>query len=190
MKKYNEDGRECESCMWYISCFYLDAGQIKGKKGFCKGWYYVNKEQVKDILKYWENKDLDFIEGDKVYSFQFGNGVITAINPKNYKKCLRAEFKDKFYCHYTVNGKYHNSDVIRSLYHGHDLNIQVNEKKPIRKVDKWVFLYTDDTGQEVNVSRYFDTEFDCQTGIYRAIYTLDFTVLSKPIKIQVLLKGN
>jgi len=40
--------------MGYISCFGLDAGRIKGKKGFCKGWYYANKEQVEGLLADWD----------------------------------------------------------------------------------------------------------------------------------------
>ena len=54
MIKYNEDGRECESCMGYISCLDWMQDGLKAKRDSCKGWYYANKEQVEGLLTDWD----------------------------------------------------------------------------------------------------------------------------------------
>jgi len=192
MKKCKDDERVCESCIGYVSCLTWMQKELKAKRSSCNGWYYANKEQVEAMLEYWENKtmgSLNFRVGDKVWSIQYGNGIITTTK-SNFKQLpIEVKFKEITYA-YTTQGKITRKDITRDLYHGHNLNIEVDEKLPIRKVDKWVFLYTDDTEQEVNVSKHFVTETACEAGMYRATYVLDFTVLSKPIKIQVLAKGT
>ena len=54
MIKYNEDGRECESCMGYISCLDWMQDGLKAKRDSCKGWYYANKTQVEGLLTDWD----------------------------------------------------------------------------------------------------------------------------------------
>ena len=185
--KNNIDGEKCKSCIGYTSCLTWMQKELKAKRDSCYGWYYANKEQVEDMLEYWESKtmkNLDFKKGDKVYSLQFGNGIVTEIKPKEYKEhVIRVKFKDND-CLYNYNGKYNDSEVIRSLYHGHNLNVQVDEKMPIRKVNKWAFLYFCPTNQEPRISKQYDTKFDCEAGIFNAVNFFSFTVLSEPIKIQ------
>ena len=191
MKKCKDDGRVCESCIGYVSCLTWMQKELKAKRSSCNGWYYANKEQVKAMLEYWENKNTDFQVGDYATSLSLGEGYISIIKDTTHK--YPVSFKTCEGTHtfvFTKKGFRQGQPFMRDLYHGHDLNIEVDEKLPNRKVDKWVFLYTDDTEHEINVSRHFVTETACEAGMYRATYVLDFTVLSKPIKIQILVKGN
>jgi len=191
MKKCKDDGRVCESCIGYVSCLTWMQKELKAKRSSCNGWYYANKEQVEAMLDCWENKNTDFQVGDYATSLSLGEGYISIIKDTTHK--YPVSFKTCEGTHtfvFTKKGFRQGQPFMRDLYHGHDLNIEVDEKLPNRKVDKWVFLYTDDTEHEVNVSRHFVTETACEAGMYRATYVLDFTVLSKPIKIQVLAKGT
>ena len=53
MIKYNEDGRECESCIGYVSCLTWMQDGLKAKRPSCNGWYYANTEQVEGLLTDW-----------------------------------------------------------------------------------------------------------------------------------------
>jgi len=194
MKKYDEDEEGCNSCMGNDNCFEWKWQLNGNSERSCGNEFYANKKQVEAMLEYYKNKetkDINFQVGDCVTSLSLGEGYISIIKDTTHK--YPVSFKTCEGTHtfvFTKKGFRQGQPFMRDLYHGHDLNIEVDEKLPNRKVDKWVFLYTDDTGQEVNVSRHFVTETACEAGMYRATYVLDFTVLSKPIKIQVLAKGT
>ena len=54
MKKYEDDGRDCESCIGYVSCLTWMQKELKAKRPSCNGWYYANKEQVEGLLTDWD----------------------------------------------------------------------------------------------------------------------------------------
>jgi hypothetical protein len=107
-----------------------------------------------------ENK-YDFRVNDPVYDLMFGNGFITKINKKiitvYYENNLEdISPEDSFYGLYNLKGEMQeigNPEIDsfefgiftkRTLFHGHNLQINVRLKSPIR--NKWVNVYIDEKG--------------------------------------------
>lgn len=81
--------------------------------------------------------EYDFQVGDKVYDIIFGNGNVIEVN--NY---IEVSFPNEDAVTYTLDGKFYSSDPMRSLYHGHDLEVIVKgEKRPVRTKKRYVYLY-------------------------------------------------
>lgn len=57
MKKYNEDGKHCSTCMGDVDCYkWMEEIKIQ----HClhnQDKAYANKEECEALLKYWNNKD-------------------------------------------------------------------------------------------------------------------------------------
>jgi hypothetical protein len=90
-------------------------------------------------------KEVEFRVGDNVWCIKEGNGVVVDIR-KNKTYIVKVGFESGTIETYSHNGYMFLKDKIRSLYHGHDLEFNVNEKLPERKVKRWINLYRDTKG--------------------------------------------
>jgi hypothetical protein len=121
-----------------------------------------------------ENKN-DFQVKDKVYDLMFGNGYITAVSPKNnrvvakfsdnYERIFEDELEDDelevITGYYNLQGELQvlndegsnleedsyvpSQKTLRTLFHGHNLTVNVCEVKPERP--KYVNVYIDEYGK-------------------------------------------
>jgi hypothetical protein len=121
-----------------------------------------------------ENKN-DFQVRDKVYDLMFGNGYITAVSPKHsrvvakfsydYDKLFGPEFDpddiDVITGYYNLQGELQvlndedsnleedsyvpSQKTLRTLFHGHNLTVNVCEVKPERP--QYVNVYIDENGE-------------------------------------------
>ena len=127
-------------------------------------------------------KEIDFRVGDKVFSYRLGNGIVYKTFPsKNTEYCVAVKIGDNdgIY-HYTIDGKLDPKDIHRSLFHGHNLEFNVNEKLPVRTVSKWIYLYIGRHG--ITASNPSDTEEMCEELI---AFSENFKVISRPIKVDM-----
>jgi hypothetical protein len=71
----------------------------------------------------------EFKVGDKVYDIVRGNGVVTVVNGGNAYYPMWAKFENDSVNHssYTLQGFNRKNDKLPSLYHGHDLIVEVKE---------------------------------------------------------------
>jgi hypothetical protein len=67
----------------------------------------------------------EFKVGEKVFDLRYGNGVVTKVD-KFGEYPVFVEF-EKTEDAYATDGKNYDSDVFISLYHGHDLIVEVKE---------------------------------------------------------------
>ena len=92
MKRYEDDGRDCESCIGYVSCLTWMQKELKAKRPSCNGWYYANKEQVEGLLTDWDyrrGKIKPKCKDDKMSEEQ------TKYDPKEYEIRLRGAILSK-----------------------------------------------------------------------------------------------
>lgn len=88
-------------------------------------------------------EEVNFEEGDEVFDLACGNGYVKEIHP-DYKSLpypVKVRFESGKTAIYTLGGLYYTTNVNRSLFHGHNLEVTVKEKKPIREKPSWVFVY-------------------------------------------------
>lgn len=130
---------------------------------------------------------LDFRIGDPVYDLTFGNGfVVNIIDSKvqvvftdDWNEIDNENFDNPefFTCLYSYSGKLTEisskdflcdtnylellNETYRSLYHGHNLTIRIDEKKPIRY--KWANVYIDQNKEPFFVI--YDTKDEAITNI-------------------------
>lgn len=187
MKRYNEDGLQCDTCMGNTGCSdWLSSIHLYGCGISSRA--YANKEQVEWLLEYHENKggkmeDLCFMVGDKVFTTRFGNGVVDKVGGQGFGSyTVRVKFKEAGIVWYTPQGFYHTSDTERSLFHGHDLKISMVEKLPVRKQVYWIYLYV--WNNVVETSALFFTEEDCYASM-QILRDGGNSVIKEPFKIEV-----
>lgn len=77
--------------------------------------------------------DAEFKDGDEVWHIQHGNGKVVDIDikPNTYFNLypIRVVFSHNI-MRFTAGGKDHPEHPTRTLFHGQDLKVTVNEKKP------------------------------------------------------------
>jgi len=105
----------------------------------CDGRYYAHREQVEVMLKWKEDalkNKRKFKIGDKVTVLIRQHRKITNImdDVMNYPICIEMEDGKEITC--TSEGKMLNQNTYRSVFHGHDLEIEVKEKFPIE--ENWI----------------------------------------------------
>lgn len=84
---------------------------------------------------------IDFREGDKVFSFAYGNGTVITTTKLYADYSVAVDFESiEGIRSYTAEGKEINDDTYRSLFHGHNLRV-AGEKLPTRTKTVWVNLY-------------------------------------------------
>lgn len=196
MKKYNEDGKACNTCIGHGRCKdWLDSIGLE----FCsvRGVGYANKKQVEDLLAHWnyfrgrrsapkpptnEMKNVEFRKGDKVFDLSKGNGIVDKINKADSPYEVIVYFGSGVIESYTADGLHITRDKNRMLYHGHDLEVIINEKMPVRTKEAWVFVYKNDLGKKLT-SIPFDTEVQCIQAM--SFHKDGYTIITKPIKIEI-----
>jgi len=150
MKKWDEDGNGCQSCAWRDADRSCQAKQELNSTHPCNGttgygYFYANKKQVEAMLQWYEEKAKtvpEFQVDDKVFSLLHGNGVIKEILSTGIYPIMILFPKNTLRTR-TIDGKFNTNNIDRDIYHGHDLEVVVKEKLPIRakKTRKaWVVL--------------------------------------------------
>jgi len=159
MKKWYEGGNDCRTCMGHKMCEQwcnsIDTnGNINLRE--CKdGESYANKEQVEAMIQWCEEKAKaksvsEFQVDDKVFSLMHGNGVIEKILIAGSYPIAISFSKGKVGVR-SIDGKFSINDIGRDLYHGHDLEVIIKEKLPVRiktTHETWVVLWFDKNNGE------------------------------------------
>lgn len=94
-----------------------------------------------------KTENYNFLPGDKVFSLEFGNGLVSEIEPSGeydpgsdvWVKFNGLAGSDNAY---SFDGQRF-GDGLRTLYHGHDLEVIVKEKPPTRENEHWLCVYHD-----------------------------------------------
>lgn len=124
----------------------------------------------------------DFQVGDKVTCLIYGEGVISAIYYplNNFIYPIHVSFKnyiDPSLPYYTIEGQL-DMDANRTLYHGHNLKITVEEKRPKRW--PWVNVYRNQNG-----CVYAGTEFVSKEDALRNSRTVPYASYNYSHTIQL-----
>jgi hypothetical protein len=197
----------CEGC---IGCGRCDAwkSELKVLK-HCIGNYYANKKQTEALLQWHDKKhgniqdrlkkeasgwsgviyesvdDLDFRVGDAVTVVGL-NGIweteVWKVGPnKPGFYPVRLHLFGLGEIGFKNNGE---GGEGSRLYHGHNLKITVEEKKPVRTVDGWVYLYM--TSENViKTTGVYSTDTGCESSIEAAKKLLRRNIISAPTKVQI-----
>ena len=120
--------------------------------------------------------ECDFQVGDGVTCLMYGEGRIKEIDTKNHETYpVNVFFKIGHRERYTLDGKY-STNAPRTLYHGWDLKITVEEKAPVRY--PWVNVYDYGRGLEVCFHTYPTREMAKNAIVDELEYR--FTIQLKP----------
>lgn len=106
-----------------------------------------------------KKKDLDFQIGDKVFDPMFGNGIVSKFYDNAFGGILIHFFDYEDSIEYSKSGILTEDEIngiYRTLYHGHDLEVIVKEKKPIRY--PWVNIKYNPETKESVISINYDTK--------------------------------
>lgn len=196
MESYDSIINDCGTCMGHKCCKDWRGSLNGGSCTFQNYKYYANKEQVEEILKWHDEKygtiqdrikkesveNCDFRVGDDVFDICCGNGKVVSTK-KRYptdKYNIGVDFYNGKEKAYTEAGKNLDKDLFRSLYHGHDLNVTVDEKKPVRYVERWGFIYILDNGK-IKSKFIYETYEQCVNELKLSCRN----IVSDPIRIMI-----
>jgi len=201
MIKYNENDMGCTSCMGHGRCtdWKREVSSNKISPAWCmpEGRYYANKTQAEDLLTYWnyfrgrrsapkpptnEMKNVEFRKGDKVFDLSKGNGIVDKINKADSPYEVIVYFGSGVIESYTADGLHITRDKNRMLYHGHDLEVIVKEKPPVRKQTYWIYLYVHNNNAEA--SSLYSTQTECFGGM-KAAQGEGYGIIKEPFKIEI-----
>jgi len=177
MLKHNDDGKVCTTCIGYNNC---DCSQwvinckddLTGCLNVNNYKFYANKKQVEAMLEWIDNKK--FKAGDKISRISVDEGYIIHESDDQNRENI-AEFK---------NGERvlfnRNEEGKRTIFHGHDLKIAVNENIPNRPRYIWmvVYMHACSTDDECKVCHSEDEAID--------FYNKCAIPLAKPIKVEII----
>jgi len=192
MKKWDGDGNCCTSCAWRDADSSCKAKQDLNSTHPCNGTaglgcFYANKEQIEAMLQWCEEKAKtkavpEFQIGDEVTVIEKLHGIITQIDNKSGSYPIIANLEGKGHFSFNLKGEA-NKGRGRMLYHGHDLEVIIKEKLPVRPKktrEAWVVLTS--TYGPGHISH-----FEFKTELAAIDYcTKHFgIILSNPIKVEV-----
>lgn len=121
------------------------------------------------------NKMKEFKVGDKVFDLRFGNGVVTSTKDWDCDDCVTVKFQSvEWFKTYSMKGKAFSDYKFPTLYHGHDLIVEVKEPEYEWQVlSKYNGIYY--------ISNGFNTSIE-QFKEQRNSYNLEYYELFEPSK--------
>jgi len=210
MKKWSIDTYGCLTCLGASYCDgWKDELKVPENGIGCirqDGKYYADREEVEGYLAMLRGMAIDETEpeitggsfiacsenieavpefrvGDEVFSLSSGNGIIVSIINDSRHSITVKFFSSGEHGVRTMNGKLWDSRKRRDLYHGHDLEVSVKEKLPVRPKktrEAWVVLTS--TYDPGHISH-----FEFKTELAAIDYCTKYfgIILSNPIKVEV-----